>query len=131
MSQSSWEIVESAIKEALKKTGGNELRTRQLVAAQALEDPALLKALARPHLTGITAHAISRVLRGRKSLDSVPPANESEEESFGMDILKTFAGGETAQFGQEQYGRPVKRQGVSQSHIDAIRQMVEKAKTTK
>ncbi len=131
MSSQSWEIVEKEIQLALKKSGGNELRTRQLVAAMALEDPELLKALAKPHLVGITAHAISRVLRGKKDLSSVSDSGSQQDEAFGMNILRTFADGETAQFGQEQYARPVKKQGVSQSHIDAIREMVERGSSNK
>ena len=132
MAQNSWDLVEQKIAEALRKTGGNELRARQLIAATALDNPELLKALAKPHLTGITAHAISHVLRAKKSsLQDGGSQSHQEEEGFGMDILKSFASGDAPQFGQEQYAAPTKRKGVSPSHIAAIQQIVQKSQTEK
>jgi hypothetical protein len=120
------------IKEALHLTRGNTAKARQQVIAWAMEDPRLLKELVKPHMIGITAHAVERVKSGKTEPENVPlPEVRGEldkEGSFGMDILKTIAGGDTAQFGQESYGRPVKKQGASQAHIDAIQQMIKKAK---
>lgn len=120
------------IKEALHVTRGNTAKARQQVIAWAMEDPKLLKELVKPHMIGITAHAVERVKSGKTEPENVPlPEVRGEldkEGSFGMDILKTIAGGDTAQFGQESYGRPVKKQGASQAHIDAIQAMIKKAK---
>ena len=129
----SWDYAEKKIKEALHVTRGNAAQARQQVIAWAMEDHKLLKALVAPHMVGITAHAIGRVERGEKKPEAVPaakPTGKSEDiDSFGMDILRAIAGGDTAQFGQENYGRPVKKQGASQRHIDAIQQMIKKSRT--
>lgn len=128
----SQEYAVQKIKEALHVTRGNATKARQQVIAWAMEDHKLLKQLVRPHMVGITAHAVERVKSGKTEPEPVPlPEVKGEldkEGAFGMDILKTIAGGDTAQFGQESYGRPVKKQGASQAHIDAIQAMIEKAK---
>ena len=95
-----------------------------------MDDPKLLSTLVKPHMVGITAHAIQRVVSGKTKPEPVPQAkpenNASKEDSFGMDILKTIAGGNTAQFGQENYNPPRRKGGVSQGHIDAINAMIAK-----
>ena len=131
----SWDYAEKKIKEALHLTRGNSAKARGQVIAWAMEDHKLLKELVKPHMIGITAHAVSRVESGKTKPEPVPlPAdreNSDGPDSFGMDILKTIAGGDTAQFGQESYGRPVKKQGASQAHIDAIEQMIKGGKNKK
>lgn len=120
------------IKEALHLTRGNATKARQQVIAWAMEDHRLLKELVQPHMVGITAHAVGRVLSGKTDPEPVAQPevmSEADQESFGMDILRTIAGGDTAQFGQEGHGRPAKKQGVSQSHIDAIQAMINKSKS--
>lgn len=128
----SQEYAVQKIKEALHVTRGNAAKARSQVINWAMEDHKLLKELVRPHMVGITAHAVERVKSGKTEPEPVPlPEVKGEldkEGAFGMDILKTIAGGDTAQFGQESYGRPVKKQGASQAHIDAIQAMIEKAK---
>lgn len=122
------------IKEALHATRGNEMKARQQIVAAAMQDPKLLKELVKPHMVGIVAHAVGRVKSGKTDPENVPlPHHKAEldkEGSFGMDILRTIAGGDTAQFGQESYGRPVSKQGASQQHIDAIQAMINKSKRT-
>lgn len=127
----SWDYAEKKIKEALHVTRGNSAAARQQVINWAMEDARLLKALVKPHMVGITAHAVNRVESGKTEPQAVavPEGGAApKKDSFGMDILKTIAGGDTAQFGQENYGRPVKKRGASQSHIDAIQQMISKSK---
>jgi hypothetical protein len=126
------EYVEKRIKEALKLTGGNATKARQQVIAWTYEDSKLLQGLAQPHLTGIVAHAISRVVNKKDELEILPeppqePMDRSQE--FGMEILKAIASGASARFGQEDIAPPVKKQPASQRHIDAIRQMVGKKNT--
>lgn len=121
----------SKIKQALHATRGNAVKARQMVIAQAMEDPKLLRELVKPHMTGIVAHAVSRVIRGKTEPETVgQPSPEAMDDSgnFGMDILKAIAGGDTVQFGQESYGRPVKKQGVSKAHLEAIQQMIKKSR---
>lgn len=129
------EYAEKKIKEALHLTRGNAAKARQQLIAWAMEDHKLLKELTAPHMIGIVAHAIGRVMSGKTEPENVSmpqgKAQNSNEDSFGMDILKAIAAGDSAQFGQESYGRPVKKQGVSQQHIDAIQQMIKKSRSDK
>lgn len=120
------EYVEKRVKEALKLTGGNATRARQQLIAWTHEDAKLLQALAHPHLTGIVAYAVSRVLNKKDEPELIPPTPREEDDpahAFGMEILKTIASGATAQFGLEGAQPPGRKQPASQRHIDAIRQL--------
>ena len=127
------EYAEKKIKEALHVTRGNTTKAQQQIIAWAMEDARLLKELVKPHMVGIVAHAVGRVMSGKTEPETVPlPQHKAEldkDDSFGMEILKTIASGNTAQFGQESAGRPVKKQGASQQHIDAIQQMINKGRS--
>lgn len=123
------EYVEKRIKEALKLTGGNATKARQQIIAWTYEDSKLLQGLAQPHLTGIVAHAISRVVSKKDEPETIPDTPREETDpmhEFGIEILKAIASGDSARFGQENAAPPVKKQPASQRHIDAIRQMVGK-----
>jgi hypothetical protein len=117
----------SRIREALRQTGGNAMRTRQLVQQWILEDQRLLFELARPHMKGIVAHAISRVERQKDASIEEPPdlpeAPSDDEDSFGRDLLKALKGN-NLRFGQEE-GRTPRRskRSASRQHIDAINKM--------
>ncbi len=127
------EYAERRIREALKASGGNAARARQQVTAWAFDDAKLLHELVAPHITGIVAHAVNRVMTTKeKPVPATPEKNPIEDETdpFGMEILKAIALGKPAQFGLES-GTPIKKQQASQRHIDAIRQMVSKNKTGK
>ena len=127
------EYAERRIKEAVKKAGGNAERAKQQVIAWTMEDTKLLDALTRPHLTGIVAYNIERVMSGRsaakeEAVQEKPPAQEDE---FGIEILKAVAATNAAVFGQESNAVPIKRGRASKQHIDAIRQMAGKSKPVK
>ena len=155
-----WDYAEKKIREAMHLHRGNSTRVRQQVIAWAMDDPKLLRTLVKPHMVGITAHAVSRVesgktrpvplaqdaptsrpeLRATRSNQGYNSTGRSDQnsaksqetksakkDSFGMDILKTIAGGKTPEFGQENYNTPRSKQGVSQSHIDAIHAMIKKS----
>jgi len=130
------EYAERRIREALKASGGNAARARQQVISWAFDDAKLLHELVAPHITGIVAHAVNRVMTTKeKPVPEAPaapakvPAGAKTDE-FGMEILKAIALGNPAQFGLES-GTPIKKQAASQRHIDAIRAMVSKNKTGK
>lgn len=133
------DYAESKIREALKASGGNATRARQQITAWAFEDTKLLHELVAPHITGIVAHAVNRVMNTKERPVAAAPAAEPAKvsgsksgEAFGMEILKAIALGNPAQFGLESgSGVSVKKQQASQRHIDAIRQMVAKGKTGK
>lgn len=117
----------SRIQEALRQTGGNATRARQLVQQWVLEDQRLLYELARPHMKGIVAHAISRVEHQKDATVEEPPdmpeAPAGDEDSFGRDLLKALQGN-TVRFGQEEGRAPRStKSGASRQHIDAINKM--------
>jgi len=128
---------ESKIKEALKASQGNARQAQKMLIEWSLRDNDLLVALVKPHMTGITAHAVNRIVSGKKTPEAVTPQKPSvvrssqKKDSFGMDILKTIADGDTATFGQESYGRPVGKKGASQRHIDAIHQIIKSSQSKK
>ncbi|MEM6812287.1 MAG: hypothetical protein AAF549_07450 [Pseudomonadota bacterium] len=129
----SWDYVEQKIKEALHLHRGNSTRARQQIISWAMDDPKLLRTLVKPHMVGITAHAVNRVMSGKRKPEPVPKAPESlpegEKDTLGLDILKAIAKGGSVQFGQENYGPATGKKGVSQRHIDAINQIIKKSET--
>lgn len=127
---------EEKIKEALKLSKGNISVAQKQIIEWAMQDHDLLVAIVKPHMVGITAHAVNRVASGKNSPESVSrpvktSAGKINKDSFGMDILKTIAGGNTAQFGQENYSRPIEKRQASQRHIDAIHQIIKNAESKK
>lgn len=126
-----YDYVENKIKQALKLTRGHAGKARQQVIAWTYEDNKLLHALARPHLTGIVAHAIGRVMNQKDEPEPIPePVIEQDGgEEFGMEILKSIAGDKSAHFGMESAAPPIKRSSASQRHIDAIQAMISKSKS--
>lgn len=127
------DYAEKRIRDALKATGGNPTRARQQVTAWAFDDAKLLHELVAPHITGIVAHAVNRVMSAKeKPVPAAPPKVSAKKgDEFGMEILKAIALGNPAQFGHETASAPVKKQQASQRHIDAIRAMVSKDKSGK
>lgn len=115
------EYVENKIRDALKKNGGNALKARQQIIAWTYEDAKLLHALTRPHLNGIVAYQVERILSGRAEAEHNIPAKSSKmkTDSFGMEILKAVSGGEAAVFGQET-GQLKRSPEASKHHVDAI-----------
>lgn len=128
------EYAESRIKEALKLAKGNPARARQQVIAWTYEDTKLLHALARPHLTGIVAHAVNRVIHHQNMEEEAPEVPEKPQPlnmdagTFGAQILKALQSDTTAQFGRENAAPAPRRKQASQSHIDALKAMASKGK---
>ncbi len=123
------DYIEKRVKEALKLTGGNATKARTQIIQWAQEDSKLLYGLAYPHLTGIVAHAISRVQNRKlepEAVPTIPDPSSDPDKLFGLEILKAIAGGGAARFGLENDAAPVRKQPASQRHIDAIRQMAGK-----
>lgn len=136
----SLEYAENRIKEALKLAKGNQVKARQQIIAWAVEDPKLLFALTKPHLSGIVAYNIERVASGRAAAartskpaaqkpitQKQPAANGKKPEQFGLEILKAVAGN-PAIFGLEDVGAMKKASPVSQRHVDAIKAIASKSK---
>ncbi|HOO81957.1 MAG TPA: hypothetical protein PK513_05600 [Alphaproteobacteria bacterium] len=137
----SLEYAENRIKEALKLSGGNQIKARQQIIAWTFEDAKLLHALAKPHLSGIVAYNIERVASGRADAarakaglkpekpQATQKSKASNEEAFGFEILKAIAGS-SQMFGLEDAGAPRKRAPTSQAHVDALRAIASKQKKT-
>ena len=131
----SLEYAENRIREALKLSKGNPTKARQRVIAWTFEDPKLLQALARPHLSGIVAHAINRVIY-KQGLEPQEVPEEPEKlnmapETFGQEILAALQSGNTPRFGQESGASTGRRRPASKSHIDALKQMAAQSKSSK
>jgi hypothetical protein len=129
------EYAESRIREALKLCRGNATRARQQIIAWTFEDAKLLQALARPHLSGIVAHAVSRVLSKGAADEAeepppTPPAIDMSPSSFGKEILAALTSKNTAMFGHEGEVPPAKKTQASQSHINALKAMSDKSGKT-
>lgn len=138
----SMEYLNNRIKDALKMSGGNRAKARQQLIAWTFEDSKLLHTLAKPHLSGIVAYNVERVASGRADAaakkateatktpkqEAAPQGKKpaSNEEQFGMEILKAVAGSPQI-FGLEDPGAPQKRGGVSQKHLDAINAIINKS----
>lgn len=132
----SLEYAERRIKEALRLSGGNQIRARQQIIAWTYEDSKLLHALTKHHLSGIVAYHIGRIVSGRSAKPEAPPAKPKKVASgagdeFGVEVLKAVANSSSAVFGLDNYEAPQKRGQASQQHIDAIRQMATKSKSEK
>lgn len=131
------EYAEKRIKEALVIAKGNATKARQQIIAWTNEDPKLLQALAQPHLTGIVAHAISRVVYRQEAEEveeDIPEAPQSLDmapDTFGKEILKALASENTVMFGRDTGVVPAGRKQASQSHIDALKQIASKSKPVK
>ncbi|MCB9991504.1 MAG: hypothetical protein H6867_09010 [Rhodospirillales bacterium] len=126
------EYAESRIREALRLSKGNPTKARQRIIAWTFEDPKLLQALARPHLSGIVAHAVSRVIYQQDMEEpetpETPAALDMAPETFGQEILAALQNGNTARFGLEGSAPPSRRPQASKSHIEALKRMASESK---
>ena len=118
------EYAEDKIRQALSAHSNNVALARKQVIDLAYSDPALMKALARPHLDGIVAYQVERVASGRAELEKRHPEQPvpKEGEEFGMDLLRAVAASDAAVFGHEDGAMP-KRRIASKQHIEAIHKM--------
>ncbi len=130
------EYVESRIRDALKQHKNNPTKARQQIAAWAADDQRLLMGLAKPHLTGIIAHAINRVVSRldadaeEEHIPDMPQALDMAPDTFGKEILKALSSSNTAVFGKENSAPSTGRKQASQSHIDALKNIASKKKKT-
>lgn len=120
---------ENRIKEALRLNNGNPAKARRQIFAWLYEDHKLLLDVTRPHLTGIVAYAVDRVLaRLTKTDDELLEETAREtaqsarqrKDNLGREILKGFASKDAPQFGHEADSVPLRRKAASQKHIDTM-----------
>lgn len=129
------DYAESRIREALRLARGNPTRARAQVIAWAAQDQRLLMGLAQPHLTGIVAHAVNRVIyrQGADVTDEPIPATprslDLPPDTFGKQILSALSDQGAPVFGLES-GTRAQQAGpkkASQAHIDAIKKLASKS----
>lgn len=131
------EYAEDRIREALKIARGNPTKARQQVIAWTNDDIRLLQALTRPHLTGIVAHAVGRVIHrenieaGAAGIPEAPQSLDMPPDTFGQEIMRALEGRDTAVFGREEGGVPLRRKQASQSHIEALKKIASRRKKDK
>lgn len=131
------EYAENRIREALALARGNPTKARQQIIAWAGEDQRLLMALAQPHLTGIVAHAIGRVIHHQgiemeaDDIPAMPAKLNMAPDTFGKQILSALSSSDTPVFGLEGNAPQSRPKKASQSHIDALKQMASRSKTDK
>ena len=128
------EYAENRIREALRLARGNATKARQQVIAWAGEDQRLLMGLAQPHLMGITAHAINRVIHRQEvegEEDDLPVTAQTlnlPPDAFGKQILNALSSHDTPVFGYESSAPPAHRKKASQSHIDALKAIARRSR---
>ncbi len=122
---------ENRIKDALRLHNGNVSEAKKQIFAWMYEDHKLLLEITRPHLNGITAYAIQRVLNRMLKSDDEMLAEEaqdaamssSKKDQMGKDILRGFASKDAPQFGQESVAVPLRKKAASQNHIDTMQML--------
>ena len=125
---------ENRIKEALRLHNGNVMEAKKQIFAWLYEDHKLLLDITRPHLDGITAYAVDRVLRRMIKSDEeiledeAREAANSSQKTVGKEVLKGFISKEALQFGQESVGIPLRKKAASQNHIDTMTMLAAKSR---
>ena len=125
-----WEYARKQILEALKSTNGNAVAAGRLVMDATAYDNRLLVELSAPHLKGIVAHAVSRVIHEQSNPPEETP-DEAESlnmplDQFGKDLLGALGGRNTPRFGFEDTAPHPGHKGASKAHIDTIMRIAKK-----
>lgn len=120
------EYAMSRVKDALEKSGGNQLKAQRLILSWLEKDHTLLFGLVTPHLQGIISHAVAHV--GQPPVKTAAPKKVSVKETgeFGDALLDSLRGRreETGHFG-ETTPRGISKPGkASKAHVDAINTLV-------
>lgn len=122
--------LEDKIKDALVLSSGNSAQAQKLIIQWCAEDPKLLQQLSKPHLKGITAHAVGRVInqmdRDEEPLPDEPETIDMGPSSFGKSLLGAMSGQDSAHFGHESAAPRRKKKQASQQHINAIHQIAKR-----
>lgn len=131
----SWNYARHAVLEALKKSKGSAARAQTQLMSEVLKDNRLLVELSQPHLKGIIAHAISKVIHEQtnppEDHPDAPEAIDMPLDTFGRELLGALKGRNTPKFGQEDAAPPTGHKAASKAHIDAINKIVSPNKPKK
>lgn len=119
---------ENRIKEALRLNNGNTNDAKKQIFAWLYEDHKLLLDITRPHINGIVAYGVDRVLRRMLKTDTEILEEEAENAAMsssnknkvGKELLRGFVSKEAPQFGQESIAAPIRKKAASQKHVDVM-----------
>lgn len=133
--------LQDCILDALARSKGNQNKAQKIIALQAMEDPQLLQALAKPHLTGIVAHAVGRIAiqeNAKKAAERDMPDKPvvggglaQDMNGFGLDLLKALGGPNVPKFGMEDAAPRLGKKQASLQHVNALKMMANKSKPPK
>lgn len=132
------EYAERRIKDALRQANGNVTRARQQIIAWTYEDAKLLHELVKPHINGIVAYQLERMIAAEDEGEQgaqeqavvkkvVAAGGSAKPNEFGIELLKAVASSNPTMFGQEIYTNTPKRGKASKQHMDALRQLASKS----
>jgi hypothetical protein len=127
---------ENRVKEALRLSNGNVSDAKKQMFAWFYEDHKLLLDITRPHINGITAYAVQRVLNRMLKSDEEILQEEAEnaaqsssrKDQVGKDILRGFVSKEAPLFGQESIAVPLRKKAASQNHVDVMHMLAAKSR---
>lgn len=127
---------ENRIKEALRLNNGNTSEAKKQIFAWLYEDHKLLLDITRPHINGIVAYGVDRVLRrmlktDEEILDEVAEdaaMSSSKKNKVGKELLRGFVSKEAPQFGQESIAVPLRKKAASQKHVDVMHMLAATSK---
>jgi hypothetical protein len=118
----------SRVKDALEKSGGNQLKAHRLILSWLEKDHTLLFGLVTPHIQSIITHAVGHASRPAKKEIPSKKINLKDQSTgeFGSVILESLrsARGGMGNFG-EALPRDLSKPGkTSKAHVDAINTLV-------
>ena len=129
-----WDYARACVAEALKDAKESAPRAQRLLADRALTDNRLLVELATPHLKGILAHAVGRVIheqtRPPEEHPDFPESLDMPLDTFGRELLGALKGRNTARFAQEDAAPRPGRKAASLQHIETIKKIAKKVDRT-
>lgn len=127
---------ENRIKEALRLHNGNTSKAQKQIFAWLYEDHKLLLDITRPHINGIVAYGVDRVLRRMLKTNDELLEDEAQDvamspnkkQSIGKDMLRGFIAKNAPQFGQESVQAPLRKKVASQKHVDTMHMLAAASK---
>ena len=122
----------SRVKDALEKSGGNQLKAQRLVLSWLEKDHTLLFGLVEPHMQGIITHAVAHAALPVRKIEPLKKVNVQPHETgeFGNAVLQSLRGrsDEMGSFGEASPRGLSKPGKASKAHVDAINTLVKASK---
>ena len=126
------EYAMSRVKDALEKSGGNQLKAQRLLLSWLEKDQTLLYGLITPHIPSIISHAIAHEVQPVKKPTTAKKISLKDQETgeFGSAMLESLRGkhSETGTFGEATPKGITKPGKASKAHVDAINALINASK---